>query len=99
VVFVSTTILSVANVQPSSILLLLQVGVLKEIRIDSLDLGTRPPRIDCFKSYETTEDELIIEVRSRQGHGRHAAEATSWRGVGACSNPMVWRHRRVPAGC
>ncbi|KAL4424265.1 hypothetical protein ABPG75_001566 [Micractinium tetrahymenae] len=36
--------------------------VLKAIRIDKLDLGTRPPRIDCFKSYQTAEDELIIET-------------------------------------
>jgi hypothetical protein len=39
-----------------------QAKVLQEIRIDRLDLGTRPPRMDCFKSYETTEDELIVEV-------------------------------------
>ncbi|KAI7835754.1 hypothetical protein COHA_010332, partial [Chlorella ohadii] len=36
--------------------------VLKTIRIDKLDLGTMPPRVDCFKSFETGEDELIIET-------------------------------------
>ncbi|PSC73977.1 synaptotagmin-2-like isoform X1 [Micractinium conductrix] len=36
--------------------------ILKEIRIDRLDLGTRPPRVDCFKSYKTAEDELIVET-------------------------------------
>jgi hypothetical protein len=36
--------------------------VLKTIRIDKLDLGTVPPRVDCFKSFETGEDELIIET-------------------------------------
>ena len=40
----------------------LQAKILQEIRIDRLDLGTRPPRVDCFKSFETAEDELIIEV-------------------------------------
>ncbi|KAL4442698.1 hypothetical protein ABPG77_006692 [Micractinium sp. CCAP 211/92] len=39
-----------------------QAKILKTIRIDKLDLGTRPPRIDCFKSYQTDEDELIIET-------------------------------------
>lgn len=39
-----------------------QAKILKAIRIDRLDLGTRPPRIDCFKSYQTAEDELIIET-------------------------------------
>lgn len=42
----------------------LQAKVLKTIRIDKLDLGTVPPRVDCFKSFETGEDELIIEVRA-----------------------------------
>lgn len=38
--------------------------MLKTIRIDKLDLGTVPPRVDCFKSFETGEDELIIEASS-----------------------------------
>ena len=42
-----------------------QAKVLETIRIDRLDLGTRPPRVDCFKSFETAEDELIIEVSGR----------------------------------
>lgn len=37
-------------------------GVLQAIRIDRLDLGTKPPRVDCFKSYQTGEDELIVET-------------------------------------
>lgn len=41
-----------------------QAKVLKTIRIDKLDLGTVPPRVDCFKSFETGEDELIIEASS-----------------------------------
>lgn len=48
-----------------------QAKVLQEIRIDRLDLGTRPPRVDCFKSYETTEDELIVEVGRRCLHAVH----------------------------
>ena len=45
--------------------LCVQAKVLETIRIDRLDLGTRPPRVDCFKSFETAEDELIIEVSGR----------------------------------
>ncbi|EFN53537.1 hypothetical protein CHLNCDRAFT_136649 [Chlorella variabilis] len=45
--------------------------VLQEIRIDRLDLGTRPPRVDCFKSYETAEDELIVEAPAFWGGDIH----------------------------
>jgi Ca2+-dependent lipid-binding protein len=37
---------------------------LKEVRIDRLDLGQRPFRLDSFKTFETSEDEVIIEVGS-----------------------------------
>lgn len=43
--------------------------MLKTIRIDRLDLGTVPPRVDCFKSFETGEDELIIEVGQCLAYG------------------------------
>ncbi len=45
----------------------LQAKILETIRIDKLDLGTRPPRLDSVKSYQTSEDELILEVRVRGG--------------------------------
>lgn len=39
-----------------------KVPILKEVRIDRLDLGARPPRIDSFRNIDTPEDELILEV-------------------------------------
>lgn len=39
-----------------------KIPIIEDLRIDTLDLGTRPFRIDSFKSYKTNEDEVIIEA-------------------------------------
>lgn len=39
------------------------IPLVETIRIDKLDLGSRPFRIDSFKSYNTADDEIVIEVR------------------------------------
>lgn len=39
-----------------------KVPLIEDLRIDTLDLGTRPFRIDSFKSYKSNEDEIIIEA-------------------------------------
>lgn len=41
---------------------LAKIPVLEDIRIDKLDLGERPFRVDSFKSYQTNDDEIIFEA-------------------------------------
>jgi Ca2+-dependent lipid-binding protein len=41
---------------------LAKIPMVEDVRIDKLDLGERPFRIDSFKSYQTFEDELILET-------------------------------------
>lgn len=41
---------------------LASIPLVKDIRIDKLDLGERPFRVDSFKTYETVDDEIIMET-------------------------------------
>ena len=41
---------------------LASIPLVTDIRIDKLDLGERPFRVDSFKSYETVGDEIILET-------------------------------------
>jgi hypothetical protein len=38
------------------------IGLVEDLRIDKLDLGERPFRIDSFKTYKTFGDEIILET-------------------------------------
>lgn len=41
---------------------LAKISLIEDLRIDKVDLGERPFRVDSFKTYETREDEIIIET-------------------------------------
>ena len=42
--------------------ILAKVPLVEDLRIDKLDLGERPFRIDSFKTYKTFSDEIIMET-------------------------------------
>ncbi|KAL4515644.1 hypothetical protein Ndes2437B_g07071 [Nannochloris sp. 'desiccata'] len=42
--------------------ILAKVALVEDLRIDRLDLGERPFRIDSFKTYKTFADEIILET-------------------------------------
>lgn len=50
---------------------LAKIPIVDDIRIDKLDLGERPFRVDSFKTYQTLEDEIIIEAPTFWGGDMH----------------------------
>jgi C2 domain/Synaptotagmin-like mitochondrial-lipid-binding domain len=56
--------------------ILTKVPLVKDLRIDKLDLGERPFRIDSFKTYKTFSDEIIVETPLFWG-GDMAVRATA----------------------
>ena len=51
--------------------ILTKVPLVEDLRIDKLDLGERPFRIDSFKTYKTFSDEIIVETPLFWGGDMH----------------------------